>query len=327
MSDARGRGRGSIRGPRGFIVRKSALAVVLSMGGSLAHAETAAPPAPAADDAVPAAPASTVDPYHELDTKYLFGFTSGSDIGIEGEKAIEFETTAAFQKRHGTYRMIEQELEFEGVPTQNFSYELSAHTTYHSIKGVDGLDDRDRAQFSGLSTDLRYLIIGRGPGAPIGLTLSVAPEWSRIDGTSGARAKVYGVAFRLIADTELIANRLYAAVNLRYGPEIGKASGDLAWQRSSTGGVSGGLGYRVAPRVTLGGELEYYRAYDGLALKTFTGHALYAGPTMHIQFTGKTMLSLAFSSQVYGKATGEHHSLDLTNFERHHANAKLEFEF
>jgi len=69
----------------------------------------------------------------------------------------------AFGMRHGSYRMIEQEFEFEGVPTRSFAYELSAHVTNHSINGVEGLDNTDRTQFSGFSTDLRYLIIGRGP--------------------------------------------------------------------------------------------------------------------------------------------------------------------
>ncbi|MFI4995839.1 MAG: hypothetical protein ACHQAQ_08655 [Hyphomicrobiales bacterium] len=287
-----------------------ALVALLASGVAPAHAQSATP-----------------DAYHERETKYLFGFTSGADIGEEGEKSIEFETTAAFQRRHGTYRMVEQEFEFEGVPTQFFAYELSAHATYHSIKGTDDLDNLDRTQFSGLSTDLRYLFIGRGPGSPIGLTLSVSPEWSRVDGTSGVRAKDYSMAFRLIADTELIPNRLYAAVNALYEPDIGKAAGDATWARGSTGGITGGLAYRVTPKVTMGAEAEYFRAYDGLAFKSFAGHALYVGPTMHIQFTGKTMLSLAFSTQAYGNAAGEHRSLDLTNFERYRANAKLEFEF
>jgi len=50
------------------------------------------------------------------------------------------------------------------VPTRSFAYELSAHVTNHSINGVEGLDNTDRTQFSGFSTDLRYLTIGRGPG-------------------------------------------------------------------------------------------------------------------------------------------------------------------
>jgi hypothetical protein len=336
MFDALGRVRGWNRSPCGYAIRTAALGAMLAAGGIAAQAQTAMPaapspaaPSPAADNQAPATrlPEIAIDPYHELDTKYIFGFTSGADIGAEGEKAIEFETTAALQKRHGTYRMIEQEFEFEGVPTQYFAYELSAHATYHSIKGVDDLDNLDRTQFSGLSTDLRYLIIGRGPGSPIGLTLSVAPEWSRVDGTSGMRTRDYSTAFRLIADTELIPNRLYAAINALYEPDVSKGPGDTSWARGSTAGITGGLAYRVAPKVTMGAQMEYYRAYDGLAFNTFAGHAAYVGPTMHIQFTGKTMLSLAFATQVYGSAAIEHRSLDLTNFERYRANAKLEFEF
>jgi len=268
-----------------------------------------------------------IDPFHELETKYIFGFTSGSDIGAEGERAIEFETTGAFQKRHGRYTAIEQEIEFEGVPTQNFAYELSAHGTYHAIKGVDDLDDFTRAQFSGLSADLRYLILGRGPGSPIGLTIGMQPEWSRIDGTSGARTTGFANAVKIIADTEVIPNRLYAAVNASYEPEVSKAPGDKAWESASSLGLTGALAYRIMPKVTMGGEVEYYRDYDGLFINRFAAHAVYVGPTLHIQFTGKTMLALAFSAQVYGHAAGEDGSLDLTNFERYHANAKLEFEF
>ena len=293
-----------------------ALCCLLAAGSRAAGA-----PEPASE------PDATPDEYHELETKYLFGFTTGADIGEEGEKSVEFETTAAFQKRHGSYRMIEQEFEFEGVPSQFFAYELSAHVTNHSITGVDGLDNLQRTQFSGFSTALSYLIIGRGPGSPIGLTLSVTPEWSRIDGTSGLRTRDFSTEFRLIADTEIIPNRLYAAVNALYQPDVGKPSGDLAWSRTATGGVTAALAYRVAAKVTLGGEVEYYRAYQGLGFGTFDGHALFVGPTMYIQFTPKTFLSLAFSTQVTGHAAGESRSLDLTNFERHRANAKLEFEF
>ena len=79
--------------------------------------------------------------------------------------------------------------------------------------------------------------------------------------------------------------------------------------------------------MTLGGELEYDRAYDGLAFQTFAGHAVYAGPTLHVQFTSKIMLAAAFSTQLAGHAAGEHHALDLTDFERYRGNLKFEIEF
>ncbi len=79
--------------------------------------------------------------------------------------------------------------------------------------------------------------------------------------------------------------------------------------------------------MTLGGELQYYRAFDGFGMQTFLGNALYVGPTLHIQFTPKIMLAAAFSTQVSGHAAGETRSLDLTNFQRDLANLKVEFEF
>src|ERR1019366_10126947 len=128
---------------------------------------------------------AVADVFHEAESKHLFGFTDGADIGNEGEMAFEYESTGSFQKRGGRYSAIEHELAFEHVPTQNFSYEVSAHGLTHPIRAVEDLDDRNSTAFSGLSAKLRYLIIGRGPGSPFGLTLSAEPEWSRIDGTDG----------------------------------------------------------------------------------------------------------------------------------------------
>src|ERR1035441_2206781 len=161
--------------------------------------------------AAPSSAQAVSDDFHEAESKYLFGFIDGADIGNEGEKAIEYESTGSFTKRGGRYSAIEHELAFEHVPTQNFSYEVSAHGLTHSIRGVEDIDDRNSTQFSGLSAKLRYLIIGRGPGSPFGLTVSAEPEWARTDGTGST---AYASQFKLVADTELIANRLYAAISL-----------------------------------------------------------------------------------------------------------------
>jgi hypothetical protein len=270
---------------------------------------------------------SAADVFHEAESKYLFGFVDGADIGNEGEKAIEFETTDEFKRRGGKYSAIEQELEFEHVVTQNFAYELSAHFTNHQIGGVEGLDDINRTSFSGASSKLRYLILGRGPGSPIGLTISAEPEWSRIDGTDGTRTQSYSTEFKLVADTELIANRLYAAVNIGYEPEAAKGADADMWERSSGLGLSGALAFRVTPKVAVGAAVEYDRAYDGLAFQTFQGHAFYVGPTLQVNFTQKILLAAAFMAQVAGHAVDDPRALDLTNFSQYRANLKLEFEF
>jgi hypothetical protein len=289
--------------------------VVVNVG---ARAQNAPPPAGAQ---------AVADVFHEAESKYMFGFIDGSDIGNEGEKAFEYEATGSFQKRGGHYSAIEHEFEFEQVPTQNFAYELSAHAITHAIGNVEGLDDRNSTQFSGASAKLRYLIIGRGPGSPFGLTVSAEPEWSRIDGTDGTQTQSYGSEFRIVADTELIANRLYAAINLIYAPEVAKPADTGMWERSSMAGVGLGLTYRLTPTFALGLDAEYDRANEGLAFQTFDGHALFAGPTMQINISRKMLLAAAFMAQVAGHAVDDPRPLDLTNFERYRANLKVEVEF
>ena len=270
---------------------------------------------------------SPADVFHEAESKYMFGFIDGADIGNEGEKAFEYEATGSFQKRGGRYMALEHEFEFEHVPTQNFAYELSAHAVTHAISGVEDLDDRNSTQFSGASAKLRYLIIGRGPGSPFGLTVSAEPEWSRVDGTDGTAVQAYASEFKIVADTELIPNRLYAAVNLMYEPEVAKPAATGMWERSSSAGVGLGLAYRVTPTVAVGVAAEYDRAYDGLLFQAFQGHALFAGPNVQVNITRKVLLAAAFMAQVAGHAVDDDRALDLTNFERYRANLKLEFEF
>jgi hypothetical protein len=288
----------------------------------------AAPHLAFAQDAQPRAfPFALDGTYNEIETKYIFGFTDGSDIGAEGEKAIEVEANGAFRKRHGHYSAIEQEVEFEAVPTQFFAYELSAHGMAHAIKGVDGLDDLHRVTPSGLSARFRYLLIGRGPGSPIGLTVTAEPEWSRVDGASGIFTRSLGSTFKILADTELVQNRLFAAANLSYAPEIDKAVGEPTWTRSSTLGAASAIAWRFTPKITVGAEAEYFRAYESFGFKNFQGHALYVGPTLHIQITNKMMFAAAYSTQVGGHAAGDNQPLDLVNFTRHRARLRFECEF
>jgi hypothetical protein len=246
--------------------------------------------------------------YRELETKYIFGFTEGSDIGPEGERAIEFDSNLAFQKRQGVYNALEQEIEYETNPTQDLQIEASAHGVYHQIRGVDGFDDFQGANFGGLSANFRYNLIGRGPGAPVGLTFSVEPEWSRVN-DAGKVNTSFGATAKIIADTELVPDRLFAAVNAIYAPEVSRDFGNPDWMKASTLGLTTALTCRIAPEVTLGGELEYYRANDSFWLVNFAGHALYAGPTLFVQMTNKILLAAAFSTQIAGHAAGDQNPL------------------
>jgi hypothetical protein len=276
--------------------------------------------------AIASAQDTAPDSFRELETKYIFGFTFGSDIGPEGERELELTTNVDFQKRTGSYAALEQEAELEYNPLDSFQIELGASGVYHAISGVEGFDDFHGANFGGLHSTFRYLLIARGPGSPIGLQISVEPEWSRVN-DAGKLVTTFEAETRIIADTELVPDRLFAAFNLIYTPEIEREFGFPDWERASTLGVLGALTYRITPIVALGAELEYYRANEGLGLNTLAGDALYAGPTFHMQVTNKFILSAAFSTQIAGHAAGSANFLDLTDFSRNKALLRAVFEF
>src|SRR5580765_5621012 len=51
--------------------------------------------------------------FYEIETKYIFGFTEGSGIGLEGEKEFSLETVARIGKAGGRYWASETKLEYE----------------------------------------------------------------------------------------------------------------------------------------------------------------------------------------------------------------------
>jgi hypothetical protein len=295
--------------PRKNFERQGVISVLLLLIPAIAFAQDNAPGA-----------------YTDLETKYIFGFTEGSDIGPEGERAIEFDSNFEFQRRFGSYNALEQEIEYETNPTPDLQIEASAHGVYHQIQSVPGFDNFSGINFGGLSTNIRYNVIGRGPGAPIGLTLSIEPEWARVD-DGGKVVTDFGATAKILVDTELVPDRLFAAFNAIYAPELIRDFGSPDWAKADTLGLTTALSYRIAPNVTLGGELEYYRAYNSLGFSGFAGHALYAGPTLYVQLTNKIVLAAAFSTEIAGHAAGEPSPLDLTNFSRHKVRLLAEFEF
>lgn len=61
---------------------------------------------------------SDASSWREIETKYIFGFTTGSGIGLEGEKEFTTDTIGRFGKRGGRYSATETKYEFEFTPSQ-----------------------------------------------------------------------------------------------------------------------------------------------------------------------------------------------------------------
>jgi hypothetical protein len=262
--------------------------------------------------------------FHELETKYIFGhFTLGSEVGEAG-KAFEPDTKAAFGKRGGRYATSETELELEYTPNQYVQLEFGPTVSYYNIHNVPGLDDRNMGGISGFAADLRSLLIEHGP-SPFGVALSVEPQFHNRDEASGERVSNYAVEAIIEADAELIKNRLWLAFNLLYRPETTRPSVG-AWNDESTLGLSSALGFQIVPKVVVGVDLWYLRHYQGAALGSFTGDAVYLGPTFFWKIAPKMLMSAAWEIQVAGREVGVSSALDLTDFSRQRATLLIEFE-
>ena len=97
--------------------------------------------------------------------------------------------------------------------------------------------------------------------------------------------------------------------------------------KESTGGISGALSYRIIPSVFIGGELWYLRHYDGTWFNSFTGDAVFVGPTLYVQIAPKMFMTAAWNTQVAGHEVGGPGVFDLADFPRHRAKLKVALEF
>lgn len=264
--------------------------------------------------------------FHEIETKYIFGnFTVGSSTGIEGEKSFESENLVSLGKRGGRYGASQSVLEFEYTPNQYMQLEFGPIVSAYDIHGVPGLDDRSSAGIGGFEAEFRSVLLDRG-ALPLAVTFAIEPEFHSLDETSGARVTNYGVETKLEADAELIKNRLYLGFNLLYEPETTR--NDLGgWDDESTIGGSVALAWQIIPNVTIGADLWYLRHYDGLLFRTFTGDAVYLGPTFYWKISRKVLMSAAWETQIAGHEIGIPGPFDLTDFSQTRARLLFEYEF
>jgi hypothetical protein len=264
--------------------------------------------------------------WREIETKYIFGFTTGSGIGLEGEKEFTVDSIGRFGKRDGHYAATETKYEFEFTPTQFIQIEFGALGSTHHIGGVTDLDDRRQVAVSGAFAEFRYLAVERTSSNPLAVTLAFEPTARRIDETSGERVRNLEFETIINADLELLKNRLFAGFNLLYEPEVTQtAAGET--QREAKFGGSAALSVRIAPDVVVGGELWYLRHYDAANLTAFTGDAVMLGPTLYVQLTPKMFMTAAWNTQVWGREVGNPVPLNLAEFQRNRARLKLAVEF
>ncbi len=302
-----------------------------------------------------------------VETENIFGFTAGSDTGDANGKGVSAEATPRIGKRVGAYRALGTKAEFGFGVTDDFNMSFAALGGCHRIRNVPEFDDvRGRCAFNGFGTEVRWRFLDRSKG-PFGLTLQLEPSFSRLDDGSGIAGRGLGSENKLIFDRELVPGILFGAVNLLYDVERFRERRAFATERGGTPGMSAALAVQVAPKLFIGAEARYQRAYEGLSLQRYSGDAVYIGPTLFAQLPGSSWLSAAWNVQVAGReavnrperaativaaananadalaaalAAGEeppapvapdlklrHRRLNLKDFERHQVKLKVGFDF
>lgn len=256
-----------------------------------------------------------------IDSEHLFGFVEGSDLGVPGEVELEWETSGRIGRRLGRFLAVDSSLALKMPLTSDFR--LAPGLTFNAYD--IGAPARTTGGFNGGFLEARLRLLDRRT-APLGLTLGIVPSYGSVDGVTGGPGRSYGTDLVLLADRELIPDRLVAALNASLGFASTRADG-AAPAHGSGLEVAGALAYQVRPGLFLGGEARYARAYGDLTLGRLAGEAAYLGPTLYASLSPRAWVSLAWNLQVAGREQGAPGALDLTNFDRHQVRLRVGYSF
>ena len=262
---------------------------------------------------------------HGIESENLFGLTLGSDIDGPGSRAAALEVNGRIGARAGRYSALGFKGEFAYGATENLSVAGSILAGWRNSANVPGQTTLNAFAFDGIGTELRWRFLERGP-SPIGLTLHIEPSMRLTDERTGERGLGYAFENRLIADTALIEDKLFAATNLIYDIEAFRPKG-AAQERASTIGLSAALTYQLRPGLFLGADIRYLRAYEGLAADRYRGWAIFAGPTLFWHATETVWISATYAFQLAGREQGTPQTYDLGNFPRQALKLKIGIEF
>jgi hypothetical protein len=245
----------------------------------------------------------------------MFGLSEGSEIGSKGDRDLEVSSFGRLGKASGRYSAFSIGVAGKFNTGDDFRISPGIFISRYDVGGVPGFIDRNGFAFEGANFEMKYRILRR-ENAPFGLTVGATPFWSRIDPATGGRTREFGSSFFALFDKEIVANNVFAAVNLSYEPLVNRLPFAPAWSRASIFGASGGVAARIVGRLFMGGEIRYAQATEGLFLNKFNGYAVSIGPTLFYKTSETAFIAAVWSHQVAGRANNKPGRLDLENFER-----------
>jgi len=255
-----------------------------------------------------------------------FGFATGSDVADLGAWGAAVDVVGNNGFRGGTAYTVNPILQVSGsfFPCLEVGPFLG-YSHFNLDPYVGGTRQRTTAFTGGV--ELKYKLLGRAPHG-IGLTFAVTPGFAAADFTPGASATFVTSTYRLLADAELIKNRLYGAVNIEFGQAVPDSGRGGTVGKSSFFNVRGALTTPVLDNLYIGGEVSYQSAYAGAWLRQYNGYGAYVGPTFFWSITDKLTLNGTWAYQFAGDARiSPGRALGIDVLPRHQARLKLAYAF
>jgi hypothetical protein len=259
----------------------------------------------------------------------IFGFTASTDVGDKGARGGSIELDGNLGKRDGRYHNFTQKYGYEYVFADNWSLGVAFFTAWHGVRNVTVAPiNRSMFQFDGGSFEIGHRLIERSETNPFAFKIAIEPRWARLD-DRGRRSTAFGAELKFATDAVLAKDRLYWAMNVVLGYDNARDPDLRAkWQKSSEIKVSQALTFQFTPSFLMGAEATYIAAFDGAAFNTYTGHAVFLGPTFFLKLSEKASLNATIAPQIAGRniaTPGQR--FDLDNFTRMMTRVKLAVEF
>jgi hypothetical protein len=244
----------------------------------------------------------------------VFGFTTGSDVSDVGAWGAGLTYGGAFKGggfKPGSFAAHTGQLQVATafLPCWEIGPYLIGSTARGDTRGVLG---RATLDTYGGGIEQKYKIFGRATHG-FGLTLDWDINYQGFKQKDTTLAPILSFngdqvtnSFRMFIDREIISGKLYGAINLVWDQVWFDRPGILApgnrsdYLRSSNLTLSGALSYQLVDGLFVGGEARYVRTHLGNFFNTYTGDALYVGPTFYWQATKSLAISGAWGVQAVG---------------------------
>lgn len=253
----------------------------------------------------------------------VFGFNTGSDVNDAGALSASLQYTGGYGTRVGSYagHTLQAQVAYGLFRCLEVGPYVIGTTARNG--GVFGLGNGSAL---GGGLEVKYKFLGRDTHG-VGATLDVVVQGQGLSGNLFNPSKsVYDTSVSLFLDKELVAGKLFGAINLSYANNwLDTVPG--GYLPTSTLRVGAALSYQVVDGFFLGAEVNHFRKYNNQFFGNELGNATFVGPTFYWQATKALAVTGAYGYQVSGKANVVPGRLDLNNFNQHIAKFKIAYSF